>query len=234
MNRAQALERLDGLVASRSILRHPFYQAWQAGELDRAQLAIYARVYYPHVAAFPGHLEDALARAVDPDIRDELAANLTDERSEPAAHPELWLDFAEGLGLQRADVAAAAPVAAARRMIDTLRAHARGDTAGALAALYAYESQQPEVSRTKMDGLTGHYGVTTAKGLGYFAVHAELDLDHRQGEREMLGRCIDDGATADEILGAAEATLSAYWGLLDGVCAEAGIACAMPAQPAIA
>ena len=50
----------------------------------------------------------------------------------------------------------------------------------------------------------------------------------------MVGRCIDDASTAHEIPCAAEATLSAYWGLLDGVCAEAGIACAMPAQPAIA
>lgn len=228
MNRAQALERLDGLVASRSILRHPFYQAWQAGELDRAQLATYARVYYPHVAAFPGHLEDALARAVDPDIRDELAANLTDERSEPAAHPELWLDFAEGLGLQRADVAAAAPVAAARRMIDTLRAHARGDTAGALAALYAYESQQPEVSETKQAGLERHYGIAGARATAYFAVHAAMDREHRQGERAALGRCLDRGADPDGMLRAAEETLDAYWGLLDGVCREAGIptACA--------
>lgn len=223
MDRAQALERLDGLVASRSILRHPFYQAWQAGELDRAQLATYARVYYPHVAAFPGHLEDALARATDPSTRTELAANLADERGEPAAHPELWLDFAEGLGLGRAEVAAAAPIQEAQRMIDTLRACARGDTAGALAALYAYESQQPEVSETKRAGLEGHYGVADARATAYFAVHATMDREHRHGERAALGRCLDGGADPAAMLRAAEETLDAYWGLLDGVCREAGV-----------
>ena len=223
MNRAQALERLDRLVASRSILDHPFYQAWQRGDLTRAQLATYARIYYPHVAAFPGHLEEALSRATDPTTRADLSANLADERGEPAAHPELWLDFAEGVGLERDGVAAAEPAPAAQRLIDALRSSARGSTAGALAALYAYESQQPEVSATKQNGLACHYGIADSRSIAYFAVHATLDLDHRQGERDALGRCLDEGADADEILRAAAETLDAYWGLLDGVCHEAGI-----------
>ena len=45
MNRAQVLDRLDGLVATHSILAHPFYQAWQRGELTQGQLATYARIY---------------------------------------------------------------------------------------------------------------------------------------------------------------------------------------------
>ncbi len=226
MNRAQVLDRLDGLVATHSILAHPFYQAWQRGELTQGQLATYARIYYPHVAAFPGHLRDAVARATDADAREELARNLADELGQPAPHPELWLDFAEELGLDRAQVASDVVHRSAECMVETLRANARGTTAAALAALYAYESQQPEVSETKMHGLRDHYGITSDKGLRYFSVHATLDLEHRQGERETLGRCLDQGADADEVLGAAADTLKAYWQLLDGVCAEAGIACA--------
>jgi pyrroloquinoline quinone (PQQ) biosynthesis protein C len=110
-------------------------------------------------------------------------------------------------------------------MVGTLGACANRSTAAALASLYAYESQQPEVSRNKMQGLEEHYGVTSTKGTGYFAVHATLDLEHRAGERDALLRCLDQGATEVEVLAAATETLDAYWGLLDGVCEAAGIAC---------
>ena len=223
MNRAQVLDRLDGLVGSRSILGHPFYVAWQRGELSRAQLATYARVYYPHVAAFQEHLEEALGRAKEPAVRDELARNLADELGRPAPHPELWLDFAEELGLGRDQVVAHPPHPAAGRMIGTLRRRAVGSTAGALAAFYAYESQQPEVSQTKMEGLRLHYDVSSPKALAYFAVHETLDREHRLGEREALGRCLDQGADAEEVLDAAGDALASYWHLLDGVCEEAGL-----------
>ena len=58
------LTALDALIQSRSILQHPFYVAWQKGTLTREQLATYARVYWPHVAAFPSYLE-AAARLTD-------------------------------------------------------------------------------------------------------------------------------------------------------------------------
>ena len=108
-------------------------------------------------------------------------------------------------------------------MIDTLRRRASGSTAGALAALYAYESQQPEVSQTKMEGLRRYYDISSTKGLAYFAVHATLDREHRLGEREALDRCLDQGADADDVLGSAADALDAYWHLLDGVCGEAGL-----------
>ena len=59
MNSEQILDELDRLIAQRSILQHPFYQAWNAGHLTHDDLATYARVYYPHVAAFPDYLATA-------------------------------------------------------------------------------------------------------------------------------------------------------------------------------
>jgi pyrroloquinoline-quinone synthase len=49
------------------------------------------------------------------------------------------------------------------RQICNKNAHAE-----AVAALYAYEAQVPEIATTKIDGLRRHYGVITAKGLAYF------------------------------------------------------------------
>ena len=58
---------------------------------------------------------------------------------------------------------------------------------------------------------------------GILEVHAEADLRQPQGERNALIQCLADGATEAEILAAAGQALEAYWGLLDGVCAESGV-----------
>lgn len=223
MNPQETLAFLDQQIQARSILKHPFYIAWQRGELTREQLAVYARIYYPHVAAFPRYLETAIASADDPVVRAELERNLTDELGEPKAHNELWLDFAAGLGLDRALVSDAQPHHAAEDIVDTFMRLAHRGSATGLAALYAYESQQPEVARQKADGLRAFYGVEEPETLAYFDVHAEADLRHRAGEREALSRCLEDGASPEDVLDAASQALDAYWGLLDGVCMEANI-----------
>jgi pyrroloquinoline quinone (PQQ) biosynthesis protein C len=74
-----------------------------------------------------------------------------------------------------------------------------------------------------MEGLRRYYDVSSPKGLAYFRVHATLDREHRLGEREALGLCLDQGANPDDILDSAADTLDAYWHLLDGVCGEAGL-----------
>lgn len=223
MNPQDTLNRLDQLIQSRSILTHPFYVAWQCGDLTPEQLATYARVYYPHVAAFTGYLETALESTEDEFVRVELKANLHDELHNPKAHTDLWLDFAEGLGVARQDVRDAAFHPAAENIVSTFETLAREGSGPALAALYAYESQQPEVSQEKAAGLGKFYSVDDPKTLAYFTFHAETDIEHRQGERRALERCLENGTTSKEILGSASQALDAYWELLDGICEAAGI-----------
>ncbi len=217
------LKELDEVIRQRSILQHPFYQAWEKGELTREQLATYARIYYPHVRAFPEYLEATIRGTDDPAIIAELQDNLADELGNPAPHDELWLAFAEGMGADRGDVVDAEPHAAARAIVDTFAKLAEQGAASGLAALYAYESQQPEVSCTKLAGLKGHYEVTDSKALEYFEVHEAADVRHRQGERDALAACLDAGVPASVLTDATREALDAYWGLLDGVCAATGI-----------
>lgn len=219
---AAVLQELDALIARRSILNHPFYQAWTAGTLTRAQLRGYAESYYPHVAAFPDYLRAAAAGA-DEVVRGELLDNLREELGEPLAHTELWLRFAEGVGADRAAVTCAAATTATAATTAAFHELCARSTASGLAALYAYESQQPEVSRSKSAGLCERYQVDDQRTLSYFSVHAEADLRHRAGERAALGRCLEQGASREEVLASAERALDAYWGLLDGVCERTGI-----------
>mgnify|MGYP003351630835 CR=1 FL=1 len=67
-----------------------------------------------------------------------------------------------------------------------------------VAALYGYESQIPEISRTKIEGLTTHYGVTSDEGLSFFRVHEEADVLHREAERDMIAELVRDRVSAGQ------------------------------------
>jgi pyrroloquinoline-quinone synthase len=216
-NVESVLRRIDARIAERSILAHPFYQAWTAGTLTRGDLAVYARVYYPHVAAFPSHLRAAAAGATLGEVRAEIEANLREEEGVPRPHAELWQDFAAGMGADRAALEQAPATPAAARTVDTFARLCGNSSTAALCALYAYESQQPEVSVRKQAGLREHYGIDDERTLAYFGVHAEADLRHRAGERRAIAACLAADDSAEEALAATEQALDAYWQLLDGV-----------------
>ena len=223
MTTEETLGALDDLIRERSILQHPFYRAWQRGELTSDQVATYSRVYYPHVAAFPRYLKNAINCASDSVIRSALEQNLDDELTNPAPHPELWLDFAAATSQEGQAVKCAEPVPKTADSIATFDRLTNRDIASGLTALYAYESQQPEVAAEKLRGLRDCYGIHSPQALSYFAVHATADMEHRAAERSAIGRCLDSGTSPDTIMNAAEEALDAYWNLLDGVCEEASL-----------
>jgi pyrroloquinoline-quinone synthase len=212
---AALVAALDERIARRHLLTHPFYQAWSAGKLDRATLANYAAQYYHHVRAFPGYL-DALARRSEPGLRSLVEENLAEELAPPRSHPEMWRDFAGAVGVSEAELDAAPPLPGTARLVETFERLARtASPAAAVAALYAYESQVPEVSGKKIEGLEKFYGVTGEEGTRYFAVHEEADVRHRAAWRRWLeSRPAGD---APEMLAAAEEALDALWGALDAV-----------------
>ena len=87
--------------------------------------------------------------------------------------------------------------------------------AEAVAALYAYEAQVPEIATTKIEGLKKFYGVTDSEALAYFAVHEETDKLHRAAWRSWLMEHAE--GNEEEILATTKEALEALWGALDAV-----------------
>ena len=220
------LDDIDARVTTRHLLTHPFYQAWTRGELSRPALQDYARQYYQHVAAFPTYLSAVHAGTDDPAARRQILANLIDEEAGDPNHPELWLRFAGSLGVEADDVRSATPWPETRGLIDTFRTLCRdGSTAEGLAALYAYESQIPAVSESKIDGLRAFYGMASDdEGYRYFSVHVEADREHAAAERALLTQYVDC-ENAPAVGEAVDRTLDALWEMLSGVCRRHAIAC---------
>ena len=139
------LDEIDHEIAAKHLLKHPFYLAWTRGELSKEALADYARQYYHHVAAFPTYLSAVHAKCEDLTTRKTLLNNLIDEEAGSPNHPELWLQFTEGLGLAASEVRKSEEWTETKNLVDTFRSVCRdGSTAEGLAALYAYKVKSPK------------------------------------------------------------------------------------------
>ena len=196
-------ERIERSRERWDVLRHPFYRRWSDGELSAEDLARYSGQYRHAVEAI-ATMSTAAADALPerPELRRHAAEEL--------GHLRLWDGFVEACGGDAAD----APTTETRECV---RAWTVDDGALAtLARLYAIESGQPQISRTKLEGLLERYGFADGAGTAYFRVHETRDVEHAAEVRELIEQ-VADGTPSDELVAAAESAFRANWRLLDGV-----------------
>jgi pyrroloquinoline-quinone synthase len=196
-------ERIERGRERWDVLRHPFYRRWSAGELSAEELARYSGQYRHAVGAIATMSATAAEALADrPELRRHAAEEL--------GHLRLWDGFVEASGGE----VSSAPTAETRECV---RAWTADDGAvSTLARLYAIESSQPQISRTKRRGLLDRYGFADGEGTAYFRVHETRDVEHAEEVRELIAELADD-ADEDELVAAAESAFRANWRLLDGV-----------------
>ena len=198
-------DRLETIAAQKDVLRHPFYVRWTEGKLNRDELADYSGQYRHAVVALAGA---AAAAARSPEAGTDARALAAHGREE-ADHIALWDRFVAQVGGDSA--------ACANRETRACAEAWAGDTSRpllhTLTAMYAIESAQPAISRTKLSGLAEYYGIGSSP---YFELHEQLDIEHAAQTRELIEKRL---ATADQdaLLRTAAAVLNANWALLDGI-----------------
>ncbi len=198
---------------TRGMLRHPFYQAWEKGELSLETLKTYAKQYYHHVKAFPRYISATHSLCSDLESRQVLLDNLIDEERGEENHPGKWLNFATGLGQAVADVEHEGAFPETDALVGSFMSAARHSYPAGLAALFVYEQQIPAVARTKAEGLKQWYGINDDQTLDYFTLHAEVDVVHSDATRQLVDAL--PGDLAKEALHGANLAADALWQFLD-------------------
>ena len=186
-----------------NVLRHPFYRRWSAGELNPGELARYSGQYRRAVEAI-ATLSQTVAQAAPE--RPALRRHADEERD----HVALWDGFVAAAGGSHDDEPTPETTGCVRAWLRG------GDLPTGLMTLYAIESGQPEISRTKRHGLVDRYGFAEGPATAYFRVHEGRDTEHAAEARalleELAPRCDADGVAATT-----ERAFRANWRLLDGV-----------------
>ena len=212
MNLSELNNRLD----KRHLLNHPFYVAWEQGELTQEILQDYAEQYYQHIKAFPRYISATHSMCEDIEKRKLLLDNLSDEENFNKDHPMLWKQFALAAGADESSLNLVKQEYFTSDLIENFFRLSRSSYAEGLGALYAYERQVPEIAETKIKGLIDHYNISTDQGLEYFVVHKDADVLHReQSEKLMLQLNKEEQVLAEE---AALSTGHMLWSFLSGLC----------------
>lgn len=181
------LTLLDVQIQAKHLLKSDFYQAWSRGELSIGCLREYAKEYYHHVKAFPTYLSAIHCRVEDAATRRILLQNLIEEEAGSPNHPELWKNFALAIGVTEEELFNHSPSKEINALISNFRTICSQHTiAEGIAALYAYESQIPEICVSKIEGLKTHYGARNPNDWEYFTVHIAADKEHAAQERKLL------------------------------------------------
>lgn len=209
------IEKLNSDLDQQHLLKHPFYQTWNKGELTAETLALYAKEYYHHVAAFPRYISAIHSQCDNLAYRQILLSNLNEEEQGENNHPELWIRFAEGLGCTREEIQATAELASTHKLVNGYFDLTRESFAKGLGALYAYERQTPDVSISKIEGLTRFYGITKEDVLAFFNVHAEADVWHSNECASLIEKL--DADQQKEVYEGATTGAKLLWKFLDGI-----------------
>ena len=147
-----------------------------------------------------------------------MLENLVDEEKGDENHPELWMRFAEGMGNSREKINNTTLLKETRDLVNTFMALSKSDKYHiGLAALYCYESMQPEISETKKEGLQKFYNIEDEDTLKFFTVHMHADKWHRKVVRNIIRKVADTKSKQQEIIGSAQTALGALNGFLSGM-----------------
>jgi pyrroloquinoline-quinone synthase len=210
---SKVVDELDAGIEDRSLLKHTFYKMWSEGKLSREHLAGYSMEYFQLVRVVP-----ELVKNIDRFVSDPAAKKVISEIvREETEHIELWAKFAASMGVSRDALMAYRGTPKTRRAVSKLKSVTEESFCRGAAAMYSVESEQPKISRTKLDGLVAFYGMTASEdGTEYFREHEVADVRHAAVWRGMLQRQV---APRDEksSLEASDLSLGVQNTILDSV-----------------
>ncbi len=137
------------------LLEHPFYQLWEKGEISKEQLADYSYSYFELIEDIPVLWQKAIEGL---NAESESSEQLVKEE---ISHITLWNEFKSKQNSKDF-----------HSMKDVREELEKMNPSELLGAIHSFEIQQPEVAKTKKEGLIKYYGFDESE-LKYFNEHIQ-------------------------------------------------------------
>jgi pyrroloquinoline-quinone synthase len=179
--------RIDQEVDKRSLLRHPFYKMWSNGELSIDHLQGYSLEYFQLVKMVPELVNNILVKMGESKLR----SIVEDSKKEEESHVKPWIRFASSLGVKRKDLLNHVCDENTKEAVSSLVDLTRNSLDEAICAMYAYEMDLPNISRSKIEGLNKFYNLSSSDSRNYFEIHQEADIRHAAIWRNMIRKIPD-------------------------------------------
>lgn len=209
------LTDFDAVIDRKSLLKHPFYQKWSAGELTMDDMKVYALEYFHLAKAVPGFVDRVRDRARVRGADAKLLAQFDQNFAEETEHIDLWKRFAASLGISEAELDAYVPCETVKQAVRKIDEACERSYEEGVAAMYALEKELPAIAQTKKEGLQAYYGLHSEDAHIYFDEHL------KEAKHIAVWTSIDLGDA--DVADAVHESLAGQNGVLDGVCEEAGI-----------
>ena len=207
----ELIYKIDQEVEKKSLLKHPFYKMWSNGELSIKQLQGYSLEYFQLVKVVPEMVNNIKLKMQG----SELKSIIEESHKEESSHIDPWIRFATSLGVQRQNLLNYVCGENAMNAISSLMELTEDSIDEGICAMYAYELDLPNISRSKIEGLHEFYNMFNADSTNYFEIHQEADIRHAEIWRSMMKNISVD--KHDLCFSAASKSLYAQNLLLDAV-----------------
>jgi pyrroloquinoline-quinone synthase len=174
--------RIDQEVDKKSLLKHPFYKMWSNGELNINHLQGYCLEYFQLVKAVPELVNNIMLKMGESKLR----GFVEESQKEESSHIELWTRFATSLGIKKEELLNYVCDENTSKAVSSLVELSKKSLNEAVCAMYAYELDLPNISRSKVEGLNNFYNLSSSDSTNYFEIHQEADVRHAAIWRNMI------------------------------------------------
>jgi pyrroloquinoline-quinone synthase len=237
VERAEFLERLLQVMERK---QHWAWPSFTSGGVARERLHVhFEQEYATFVRDFPVFVGWAYVQCPIPEVRRALAENLYEEETGGLVagrpHPELFLEYPRGLGMDLARFRSVVLLPAAarfRRLLDEQTQGRGWEVAVAVATLFiegtAHERGEVDASAPKrptppleQHPLVVHYGLPL-EHLALTKAHRAVEGEHRKAAWDMLIHHVPESARP-RVVEEMERTLTAWLGYRDAVAEACGL-----------
>src|SRR5206468_1517005 len=154
----ELIYKIDQEVEKKSLLKHPFYKMWSNGELSLNQLQGYSLEYFQLVKVVPEMVNNIKLKMQG----SKLKSIIEESHKEESSHIDPWIRFATSLGVQKQDLLNYVCGENTKNAVSSLVELTEDSIDEGICAMYAYELDLPNISRSKIEGLHEYYNMFNA------------------------------------------------------------------------